>query len=358
MTENVIYICINMHGALYPTSNTDPTPIKLRNPTFMNVQKFSITFPGTTGLNDSQECKKAKELLQYEEFITPKRMTTELMKTYNNSVPERRKDDLSIRKKSDIKQHIGDISRYSIPCQEYMEPQQDVFFFKSYEIDENYSRQLFSVDILNGPFTGTNILDYNFLSRYYPSILGVNPTDLFTFPNGLRVLKEIELSELLYLLYSIGITNVFIIDPTCSNNIDAKNLRDERRMKRVTIQQYRNTPSGTIITMVEPPTNSLCKKCITPAAAAAAAASGVTCCLMGFSAPVTATAAVAAASLGAYSGPKIEKMIKREGGKKNKNKSKKHYKNTTTRKNKRTHKNKTKTKRSYKNKTKIKKFIY
>jgi len=333
MTENVIYICINMHGSLYPTSSSDPTPIKLRNPTFMNVQKFSITFPGTTGLNDSPEFVRAKELIQREEFITPKRMETELLKTYYNSMESRRKDDLSIKKKSDPKQHISDISRYSIPCQEYMEPQQGVFFFKSYEIDQDYDADLFSIYVLNGPFAGTNILDYNFLSRYYPSILGADPNDLFTFPNGLRVLKEIELSELLYLLYSIGITNVFIIDPSCSNNIDAKNLRDERRMKRVTIQEYGNKPSGTIITMDQPPTNNVCKKCNTSTATAAAAATGIACCLgsMGASAPLTATAAVVAASLGAYSGPKIVKMIKREGGKKNRRtkRCKKYYKNKT-----------------------------
>lgn len=330
MTESITYICINMHGSLYPTSNTDFTPIKLANPTFMNVQKFSITFPGTTGFNDSPECMKAKELIHREEFITPKRMETELMKTYNKSISERKKDDLSIKKKSDPKQHISDTSRYSIPCQEFMEPQQGVFFFKSYEIEQDYDANLFSIAILNGRFAGSNILDYNFLSTYYPSILGVDPSELFTYPNGLRVLKEIELSELLYLLYSIGITNVFIIDPSCSNNIDAKNLRDERRMKRAEIQAraQKNSRSGTIITMQEPPNNSICKKCDTPVAAAAAAAVGATCCLgsMGFSAPVTATAAVAAASLGAYSVPKIEKMIKREGGKKNKPKTKKYRK--------------------------------
>jgi hypothetical protein len=118
-------------------------------------------------------------------------------------------------------------------------------------------------------------------------------------------------------------------------------------MKRAEIQAraQKNSRSGTIITMQEPvaaSTNTICKKCNTPAAAAAAAAVGATCCLgsMGFSAPVTATAAVAAASLGAYSAPKIEKMIKREGGKKNKNKTKKYYKNKRTRKNKKHYKTK------------------
>ena len=344
MTESIIYICINMHGALDPSSSDDPTPIKLAAPRFMNVQKLSITFPGTTGLNDSPEFLRAKKLLDDEEFVTPKRMETELMKVYNSSIPERKNDDKNIKKKSDPKQHIGDISMYSIQCQNRMEPQQGVFYFKSYQIDENYSRELFSVEILNGRFKGANILDYNFLSKYYPLILGADPNNLFTFPNGLKVLKEINLSELLYLLYSIGITNVFIIDPTCSNNIEAENLREERRMKRAEIQArvQNNSRSGTIITMQEPPANSICTKCDTAIAAASAAATGVTCCLMGFSAPVTATASAAAASLGAYSGPKIQKMIKREGGKKNKNKTKKYYKNKRTRKN--------KTKRSYKRK--------
>ena len=338
MAENVTYICINMHGSLYPTSTDDYTPIKLANPTFMNVQKFTITFPGTTGLNDSPECKKAKELIQREEFVTPKRMETELMKVYNSSLSERKKDDSSIKKKSDPKQHIGDISTVSIKYHEPMEPQQGVFFFKSYEIDQDYTADLFSVAILNGRFKGENILDYNFLSRYYPSIIGADPSEFFTFQNGLKVLKEIELSELLHLLYSIGITNVFIIDPSCSNNIDAKNLREERRMKRAEIQAraQKNSRSGTIITMQEPAaaSNSICKKCDTQVAAAAAAAIGATCCLgsMGFTAPVTVTGAVAAATLGSYSAPKIEKMIKREGGKKNK--TKKHSKNKKTRKNK------------------------
>jgi hypothetical protein len=94
-------------------------------------------------------------------------------------------------------------------------------------------------------------------------------------------------------------------------------------------------------TTTDASTNSTCTKCPTPATAAAAAAAGATCCLLGFTAPESAiTAAVTAALInGPYSQPKIEK-IKREGGKKNKNKTKtkKYYKN--------------KTKRSYKNKPK------
>ena len=340
MNEIVTYICINTHGALYPSSTDDYTPIKLANPTFMNVEKFTITFPGTTGFGGSEECEKAKELTESEEFITSKRMETELKKTYFENIPKRRRMD-SIIKKSNLEEHIGDVSKSSIPYHEPMEPQQGAFFFKSYEIDQIYTRNLFSIDILNGRFAGSNILDYNFLSKYYPSILAADSSEFFTFPNGIRVLKEIELSELLYLLYSIGITNVFIIDPSCSNNIDAKNLREERRMKRAEIQAraQKNSRSGTIISMDEPSTNSICKKCPTTAVATAAAAAGIACCLgsMGASVPVTATGALDAAA----SVPIIQK-IKREGGKKNKNKtkSKKYYKNKRTRKN--------KTKRSYK----------
>ncbi len=111
---------------------------------------------------------------------------------------------------------------------------------------------------------------------------------------------------------------------------------------RENLLQLYDEESGASPAATHSDTNSSCKKCNTPVAAAAAAAAGIACCLgsMGASVPATATAAAAAATLGAYSAPKIQKMIKREGGKKNKNKTK----------NKRSYK--TKNKRSYKTKTK------
>jgi len=351
MSEEVIFICMNLHGALLSTSETNATPIKLAAPNYINVAKFSVTFPGTTGLNFSPECQRAKNLLEAEQFVNAKRMTSELLKTYQQSIPERRKDDMRVRKQSPTYEHIGDTAMCSINGQEFMEPQRGLFYFKSYEIDKDYEKKLFSIEILNGRFVGENILDYNFLLKYYPKVLSAGVDDIFTFSNGLKVLKEINLDELFILLKGIGITNVYIIDPSCSNNMYEDTARGQRRMKRNVIQGMNRQPSGEIIRMEESPSNNVCTNCDTKAGQIAAKTAGVVCCLgtaLGLSAPAI-VGTTAAAGLGVYNMTKSEKMEKREGGKKNKTKNKKHYK-TKTKKH-----YKTKTKKHYKTKTKPKK---
>ena len=67
---------------------------------------------------------------------------------------------------------------------------------------------------------------------YFPGH-NFSPDRWYTFPNGgPTVLKVIDLDEIIMILFGIGIFNVFIIDPSCSNNYDSSVAIGQRGMKR------------------------------------------------------------------------------------------------------------------------------
>jgi hypothetical protein len=221
MSEVPIYICINLHGAVFGSGPVKSSPELLIPPEEIRIQKLTINIPGTTGLNTKSEYRTAKELI----------------KVYKDSTEPRRRDDLYWHTKEKEQDKRTAIHRDSTLCsiegQEFMEPNSEgQFFNKTYEIDTRYQDELFSIEILNGDFQGNNIINRDFIFMYFPGH-NFNPDRWYTFPNGgPTVLKEINLDEIIMILFGIGIFNVFIIDPSCSNNYDSSVAIGQRSMKR------------------------------------------------------------------------------------------------------------------------------
>jgi len=237
MSEEIIYICINLHGGVFGSGPIKTSPGLLRPPPELSIQKLTINIPGTTGLNNKLEYRAAKELIKQNPNISPETMSTELIKVYKGSTEPRRRDDLYWHTKEKEQDKRTAIHRDSTLCsiegQEFMEPNSEgQFFNKIYEIDTRYQDELFSIEILNGDFQGNNIINRDFIFMYFPGHK-FSPDRWYTFPNGgPTVLKEINLDEIIMILFGIGIFNVFIIDPSCSNNYDSSVAIGQRSMKR------------------------------------------------------------------------------------------------------------------------------
>ena len=237
MSEVPIYICINLHGAVFGSGPAKSSPELLIPPEEIRIQKLTINIPGTTGLNTKSEYRAAKDLIERNPNISPETMATELIKVYKDSIPARRVHDLYWHTKEKEQDKRTAIHRDSTLCsiegQEFMEPNSEgQFFNKTYEIDTRYQDELFSIEILNGDFQGNNIINRDFIFMYFPGH-NFNPDRWYTFPNGgPTVLKEINLDEIIMILFGIGIFNVFIIDPSCSNNYDSSVAIGQRSMKR------------------------------------------------------------------------------------------------------------------------------
>jgi hypothetical protein len=237
MSEEIIYICINLHGGVFGSGPIKTSPGLLRPPLELSIQKLTINIPGTTGLNNKLEYRAAKELIKQNPNISPETMSTELIKVYKGSTEPRRRDDLYWHTKEKEQDKRTAIHRDSTLCsiegQEFMEPNSEgQIFNKTYEIDTRYQDALFSIEILNGDFQGNNIINRDFIFMYFPGHK-FSPDRWYTFPNGgPTVLKEINLDEIIMILFGIGIFNVFIIDPSCSNNYDSSVAIGQRSMKR------------------------------------------------------------------------------------------------------------------------------
>jgi hypothetical protein len=237
MSEEIIYICINLHGGVFGSGPIKTSPGLLRPPPELSIQKLTINIPGTTGLNNKLEYRAAKELIKQNPQVSSETMTSELIKVYKDSTEPRRRDDLYWHTKEKEQDKRTAIHRDSALCsiegQQFMEPNSEgQFFNKTYEIDTRYQDELFSVEILNGDFQGNNIINRDFIFMYFPGH-NFSPDRWYTFPNGgPTVLKEINLDEIIMILFGIGIFNVFIIDPSCSNNYDSSVAIGQRSMKR------------------------------------------------------------------------------------------------------------------------------
>jgi len=236
MSEEIIYICINLHGAVFGSGLTKSSPELLIPPQEIRIQKLTINIPGTTGLNTKLEYRAAKDLIERNPDILPETMARELIKVYKDSIPARRVQDLYLHKKEKEEDKRRAIYRDSTLCsiegQQFIEPNSlGQFFNKTYEIDIRYMDELFSIEILNGELQGYNIINRDFIEMYF-SGHHFTQDRWYTFPDGTTVLKEISLQEIISILVEIGIFNVFIIDPSCSNNFDSATSTGQRAMKQ------------------------------------------------------------------------------------------------------------------------------
>lgn len=117
--------------------------------------------------------------------------------------------------------------------------------------EENVDTQLFSIEILNGPYMGKNIISKSFFenndlttfqtgSPYYQNYLD-NKVWHSLSDNSDSVLKQISLFELFIILKQLGINNVYIIDPSCAINYKGFIL-DNKRVDRLMTRQCSEYP--------------------------------------------------------------------------------------------------------------------
>ena len=269
-TPEITYVCIRTHGSVIP--NTEEKGEKQEkiaseilsylavNPEELMVWKFNIACPGTTGLSFSDECIKASKILNplyntrqlaKSPLITPQIMTDTLLSVYEETIPERidvnrtnTLDQQKTEQETGIREP-GARYRDTVMCPAYrpiletnvrdFENTNFVntdFVNKMFLLEEDLSMELCSIDILNGPFKGMNIIsreffeipEFNLLHLSIPNRHEQNyadPKNWLIIDKVPKLLKQISLFEIFVILKHIGLRSVYIIDPSCAVNYDA-----------------------------------------------------------------------------------------------------------------------------------------
>jgi hypothetical protein len=306
MLDEVTYICIRTHGTVIPNTEekrekkqkiaSDILSYLAVNPEELMVWKFNIACPGTTGLSQSDECIKASQILNplqntrklsSASHITPKNMTDTLLSVYEGTIPERietnRTNTLNQQKSEQATGIREEGARYqdTVSCPNYrpiletnvtdFENTNFVntdFVNKMFLLEENLSIELYSIDILNGPFKGMNIISREFFENpafnnlLHLSIPHRHEQNYADSKNWLiidkvpRFLKQISLFELFVILKYIGLRNVYIIDPSCAVNYDAwsrGNSTVDRYMSRcIRRENFAKNEESVIIPVIFP----------------------------------------------------------------------------------------------------------
>jgi hypothetical protein len=332
MSNPVTYLCINLHGGVCTAENPNPnrvetTPNRIYPPRGLKVTKFNITIPGTVGLNNSLECSTAKVLLEENPLISADELTDNIFEVYKNDIPRRRKVSKGLTKGT----IFTETSMGSIPKEPPLEPDSfNQLFEKEYTIDDNFDNNLHSIEILNGPYKGQNILEESFFKTYILKGIKTTPDEWHTFVDeNLTVFKQITLLNLLGALVSLKLSNVYIIDPSCSNGIYLKTARENRNLtnevrRQAKFPNMRRQTSGEVTGENPNTQQSNCNNCDDTTISSKL----YNCCKK--------TATVVKNTVMSVVNQPVEsqKMEKREGGKKTRklkfkkyHKTKKHYKN-------------------------------
>jgi hypothetical protein len=245
MSNPVTYICINLHGGVCTAENSNPnrvetTPNRIYPPRGLKVTKFTISIPGTVGLNNSPECSTAKDLLRDNPLISADELTNIIFEVYKNSIKKRRQISKGLTQGTEY----TETSMGSIPKKPPLEPDsENQLFEKEYIIDYDFNNNLHSIEILNGPYKGQNILEESFFKRNILKGIKTTPDEWHTFDDeNLTVFKQITLLNLLGALVALNIKQVYIIDPSCSNGIYLKTARENRGLK-YEVKRQENFPN-------------------------------------------------------------------------------------------------------------------
>lgn len=225
----VTYVCIDMHGSVLTTNingdvrNPYPQVIITPDTKEFEMVKYTFAFPGYCGITHMGECNHASKILHALKHINPHQMTARMDKFLESEVEIRtRSIELIIQDAKKNRNYDKSLRAYSnekIPSWDNIEPKNGFFYYKTYSIDEVFDENLHSITILNGKHKGKNILDMEFLSKFenLQDVVDASVNNIQTFYNGLRVLKSIDLVQIMRLLkILLGISNVYIIDPHCS----------------------------------------------------------------------------------------------------------------------------------------------
>ena len=245
MSNDLIYICIAVHGAFIPTRRgavSENTISTIEPPLGLNVTKFTIAVPGTTGFNFSEECKKASLALNTIPNYNPEKMTRKLQKIFKESIESRIQASQYNRDKK--RSMFGDSASLSPDISGILESG-DRIMNKSFQVDPNPSMKLYKVKILNGEFAGRNILEFDFLESYRIIRKLHLSEDRFTvLSNGKNLLTDFDLNDIMLILKGLGITNVYIIDPSC--NVDDDFLEELRENRHARSNFARDLRTGTL----------------------------------------------------------------------------------------------------------------
>jgi len=294
----VIYICIRTHGAVIPNDEDREKGVLASeiisylqvDPAKLIVNKFNIACPGKTGFNLSPECVEASRLLGMHYTrrslgVTSEEMTESLLQIYEESIPKRHVNDTANIKevqKANLENHTSEAISRDVVCSGLgptFETNETDFTNKMFLSDLVSSAELYTIDVLNGPFKGQNIIDRKFFienelasldishkyyqnyldDRVWGTILDAEDGEVVLDKAGeiRQVLNKISLSELLVILKYLGMTNVYIIDPSCGVNLRAWELGNKRVDRLMTSQCSRyvwpeKNPESTIEPLIFP----------------------------------------------------------------------------------------------------------
>ena len=282
----VIYICIRTHGTVIPNAEDREKGVLASeiisylqvDPAELIVNKFNIACPGKTGFNLSPECVEASRLLgmyrtRKSPGVTSEEMTDSLLQVYEESIPTRHVNDTANIKevqKANLENHTSEAISRDVVCSRLgptIETNETDFTNKMFLSDLDSSVGLCSIDVLNGPHKGENIIDRKFFienelasldisHKYYQNYLDgrvwgtiLDKTDgepkepgeprepaLDKAGDICQVLNQISLFELFVLLKYLGMTNVYIIDPSCAVNYRGWELGNKRVDRLMTDQ--------------------------------------------------------------------------------------------------------------------------
>jgi hypothetical protein len=240
--SDYIYVCISVHGAFIPSKSSSYVTSHVSTidpPRGLDVMKFTIAVPGTTGQNFSDECAKANTVLSKNPSYDPERMTDLLTKTFQKTIPDRKANSQLLR--IDKESMFGDTAAKSEGISGILETGKLVN--KSFQVDPTPSLKLYSVKILNGPYRGQNIIEYDFLSQMsILHALRIDDSRFQTLKNGKNLLIDFTLDELLNIILLLGIRYVYIIDPSCA--VDDDNLESLRANRYARLVYSKDVSSG------------------------------------------------------------------------------------------------------------------
>lgn len=195
------YVCINMHAGVLTTdpANGNQSPQMIRNPdpTIFSMKKYTVAFPGYEGFEKMKECDYAKHMINETPHITSENMAIALQSFFVASKRFRLLAEKDATEYYNI--HSPELSnnRGATMCDvkgwDQIEPRNGNFYYKTYVIDKEMEN-MHSIEVINGPFKGTNLLDYHFLKGILNSLKIIKklitPDNLFAFKNGTQVIKK------------------------------------------------------------------------------------------------------------------------------------------------------------------------
>ena len=243
--EQGTYIYIHTHGNAEPTDPIEgnQTAIMISSLPGINIQKFTIAHPGTLGMETGVELAAITQALEENTNMQPDMANYILDEAYKSSIKIRRKKDYIHHINPENVTPARDVSMTTTTWNR-IEPINGYFFLKNYMVIEGDGSYSFKgIEILNGPFKGQNILDFDFLITYSPELLQ-KKSDFIKIINGKKMLTLINTIELFRLLRNIGLFNVYIIDPTCSNNCRDNTISANRLMAKKSVKTEKNLNTG------------------------------------------------------------------------------------------------------------------